>query len=113
MEQRTVLVIDDDPLVRATFVRMLGRRGLRVVDAEDGRRGLETIRSERPDVVLSDLRMPGLDGLEVLSTLAAEAPETPVIVVSGEGGMHDAVEALRRGAWDFVTKPVMDPEILD
>jgi serine phosphatase RsbU (regulator of sigma subunit) len=108
----TVLVIDDDPLVRTTFVRMLQRQGVRTVSAEDGQRGLEAFRAARPDVVLSDLRMPGLDGLEVLSALVAEAPETPVIVVSGEGGLQDAVQALRRGAWDFVTKPIVDPELL-
>jgi sigma-B regulation protein RsbU (phosphoserine phosphatase) len=108
----TVLVIDDDPLVRTTFVRMLERQGVRSLSAEDGHRGLEVFRSSRPDVVLSDLRMPGLDGLEVLSTLVSEAPETPVIVVSGEGGLHDAVQALRLGAWDFVTKPIVDPELL-
>jgi phosphoserine phosphatase RsbU/P len=108
----TVLVIDDDPLVRTTFVRMLQRQGVRALSAEDGRQGLDTFRASRPDVVLSDLRMPGLDGLEVLSALVAEAPETPVIVVSGEGGLQDAVQALRRGAWDFVTKPIVDPELL-
>jgi sigma-B regulation protein RsbU (phosphoserine phosphatase) len=108
----TVLVIDDDPLVRTTFVRMLQRQGVRALSADDGQRGLEAFRAARPDVVLSDLRMPGLDGLEVLSTLVAEAPETPVIVVSGEGGLQDAVQALRRGAWDFVTKPIVDPELL-
>jgi phosphoserine phosphatase RsbU/P len=108
----TVLVIDDDPLVRMTFVRMLQRQGVNTVAAEDGQRGLEAFRASRPDVVLSDLRMPGMDGLEVLSALVAEAPETPVIVVSGEGGLQDAVQALRRGAWDFVTKPILDPELL-
>jgi sigma-B regulation protein RsbU (phosphoserine phosphatase) len=108
----TVLVIDDDPLVRTTFVRMLQRQGVRALSADDGQRGLEVFRAARPDVVLSDLRMPGMDGLEVLSALVAEAPETPVIVVSGEGGLQDAVQALRRGAWDFVTKPVIDPELL-
>jgi sigma-B regulation protein RsbU (phosphoserine phosphatase) len=113
MEERaTVLVIDDDPLVRMTFVRILERRGLHIISADDGQRGLEAFRKHRPDAVLSDLRMPGMDGLEVLSALVAESPETPVIVVSGEGGLQDAVQALRRGAWDFVTKPVMDPELL-
>jgi sigma-B regulation protein RsbU (phosphoserine phosphatase) len=113
MEERvTVLVIDDDPLVRMTFVRILERRGMQTIPADDGQRGLDAFRTHRPDAVLSDLRMPGMDGLEVLSTLVAESPETPVIVVSGEGGLEDAVQALRRGAWDFVTKPVMNPEIL-
>jgi CheY-like chemotaxis protein len=62
--------------------------------------------------VLLDLRMPEMDGLEVLSTLVMEHPETPVIVVSGHGTMTDAVQALRRGAWDFFSKPLPDKEIL-
>ncbi len=62
--------------------------------------------------MLLDLRMPGIDGLDVLSTMVNEAPETPVVVASGAGTMRDAVEALRRGAWDFVTKPMYDPELL-
>jgi sigma-B regulation protein RsbU (phosphoserine phosphatase) len=111
-EPATILIIDDDPQVRGAFRRMLERGGLRTRQAEDGFEGLAAFRADRPDGVLLDLRMPRMDGLEVLSTLVAEAPEVPVIVSSGEGTMRDAVEALRRGAWDFVTKPVSDPEIL-
>ena len=108
----TVLIVDDDPLVRATFVRILQRGGFQLREAEDGQQGLTEFRRERPDGVLLDLRMPGMDGLDVLSTIVAEAPETPVVVASGAGTMRDAVEALRRGAWDFVTKPMYDPELL-
>ena len=108
----TVLIVDDDPLVRATFVRILELGGFRLREAEDGRQGLEEFRRERPDAVLLDLRMPGLDGLDVLSAIVEDSPETPVVVVSGAGTMRDAVEALRRGAWDFVVKPMYDPEIL-
>ena len=108
----TVLIVDDDPLVRATFVRILQRGGFQLREAEDGQQGLTEFRRERPDGVLLDLRMPGIDGLDVLSTMVTEAPETPVVVASGAGTMRDAVEALRRGAWDFVTKPMYDPELL-
>ncbi len=75
-------------------------------------RGWFLCREHKPGVVLLDLRMPEMDGLEVLSQLVAEHPETPVVVVSGQGTMTDAVEALRRGAWDFVSKPLPDNEIL-
>jgi serine phosphatase RsbU (regulator of sigma subunit) len=108
----TVLIVDDDPLVRATFVRILQRGGFQLREAEDGQQGLHEFRRQRPDGVLLDLRMPGIDGLDVLSTIVTEAPETPVVVASGAGTMRDAVEALRRGAWDFVTKPMYDPELL-
>jgi sigma-B regulation protein RsbU (phosphoserine phosphatase) len=108
----TVLIVDDDPLVRATFARILQRGGFRLREAPDGEQGLLEFRRERPDGVLLDLRMPGMDGLDVLSAIVGEAPETPVVVASGAGTMRDAVEALRRGAWDFVTKPMYDPELL-
>jgi phosphoserine phosphatase RsbU/P len=111
-EAAKVLIVDDDPLVRATFVRILELGGFRLQQAPDGRQGLDLFRRERPDAVLLDLRMPGLDGLDVLSAMVEMAPEIPVVVVSGAGTMRDAVEALRRGAWDFVVKPMYDPELL-
>jgi phosphoserine phosphatase RsbU/P len=112
VDAATVLIVDDDPLVRATFARILQRGGFRLREATDGEQGLVEFRRERPDGVLLDLRMPGMDGLDVLSAIVGEAPETPVVVASGAGTMRDAVEALRRGAWDFVTKPMYDPELL-
>jgi sigma-B regulation protein RsbU (phosphoserine phosphatase) len=111
-EPAMILVIDDDPQVRGAFRRLLERDGFRTEGAEDGARGIAAFRSSPPDAVLLDLRMPEMDGLEVLSVLVGESPETPVIVSSGAGTIRDAVEALRRGAWDFVTKPVSDPELL-
>ena len=111
-DKATVLIVDDDELVRGTFVRVLARGGFITREALDGEDGLRAFREAKPDCVLLDLRMPGLDGLDVLRTLVAEAPETPVLVASGAGTMRDAVEALRRGAWDFVLKPVYDPQLL-
>src|SRR5688572_20058583 len=111
-ETTTILVIDDDTQVRNAFLRMLERHGFRTAAGEDGPRGLAVFRASPPDAVLLDLRMPGMDGLDVLSVIVGESPETPVIVSSGEGTLRDAVEALRRGAWDFVTKPVYDVELL-
>jgi serine phosphatase RsbU (regulator of sigma subunit) len=111
-EPATILVIDDDTQVRGAFRRILDREGFRTAGAEDGPQGLAAFRAAPSDLVLLDLRMPQMDGLDVLSALVGEAPETPVIVSSGEGTLRDAVEALRRGAWDFVTKPVTNPELL-
>jgi phosphoserine phosphatase RsbU/P len=108
----TVLAIDDDRLVRSAFRRVLERGGFRVREAEDGSSGLESFRAQPPDAVLLDLRMPGTDGLDVLTEIVKESPETPVLVVSGETTLSDVVQALRRGAWDFVTKPVQDAELL-
>src|SRR6478735_3900375 len=107
-----VLIIDDDAGVRGAFRRVLERTGAVVLEAESGVAGLALCRERKPGVVLLDLRMPEMDGLDVLSKLVVDYPETPVIVVSGQGTMADAVEALRRGAWDFVSKPLPDNEIL-
>jgi len=104
----TLLTIEDDGIVRRGFCTYLTDSGFRVLEAGDGLEGLEVFRRERPDLVLTDLRMPGLDGLAVVAALQAESPETPVIVVSGAGQLEDAIAAVRRGAWDYVTKPVAD-----
>lgn len=113
MGDDAVLIIDDDELVRRTFRRVLQQGGLtNIIEAEEGEAGLTKCRERTPGVVLLDLRMPRMDGLDVLSTLVAQHPDVPVIVVSGQGTMTDVVEALRRGAWDFVSKPLLDNEIL-
>lgn len=108
-----ILTIEDEPLIRDAIVAYLQDSGFDMLDARDGPAGLELFRSERPDVVLCDLRLPGVDGLEVLSAITAESPETPVIIVSGVSQLHYAVEALKRGAWDYVTKPIQDMEVLE
>jgi serine phosphatase RsbU (regulator of sigma subunit) len=77
-----------------------------VFQAADGDLGLAVIRTKRPDLVLCDLRMPNLDGLEVLKVLKEEFPALPVIVMSGEGLLEDAIGALKLGAWDYISKPI-------
>lgn len=109
---KTILIVDDEALIRTLFTRILERAGFATVRAENGDAGLSQFRANRPDLVLLDLRMPGTDGLDVLRAMVEESPETPVVVVSGAGTLGDAVEALRRGAWDFVVKPMVDPELL-
>lgn len=108
----TVLIIDDDDRGRFAFRYVLEREGFTVVEAPDGPTGLREARDCRPSAVLLDLRMPGMDGLEVLEALQRDHSEVPVLVVSGRGTMRDVVEALRRGAWDFILKPVADIELL-
>jgi len=108
-----ILIIDDDTAIRDVFAFYLKRLGYAVVTAADGQSGIDLCRSGNPDLVLCDLRMPGMDGLEVLAVLTREFPETPVIVVSGMGGLADAIQALKLGAWDYVTKPIEDFAVLD
>jgi signal transduction histidine kinase len=108
-----VLIIDDEPIIRETIAVYLEDSGFVPFEAENGRIGLEVFRRERPDIILVDLRMPEVDGLDVLNIITEESPETPVIVVSGTGVLQDVVEALRMGAWDYVTKPIADMAVLE
>lgn len=108
MSVKQVLIIDDEALIRRALADYLTDYGYATVTASDGLEGLARARAEQFDVVLVDLRMPHLDGLEVISTLRMEQPALPIVVVSGTGVLSDVVEAIRRGAWDYVTKPVQD-----
>jgi len=108
-----ILTIEDEPPIRNGIVAYLEDSGFTMLEANDGPTGLEIFRHEHPDVVLCDLRLPGMDGLEVLSTITTESPETPVIVVSGVSLLNYAVQALKRGAWDYVTKPIHDMAVLE
>jgi phosphoserine phosphatase RsbU/P len=100
-----ILTIDDEDMVRHLIAEYLEILGYDVIQAENGRIGIEKCRRELPDLVLSDLRMPEVDGLQVLETLTKEFPEMPVILVTGMGGINDAIEAVKLGAWDYITKP--------
>ncbi len=112
-EPARILVIDDDPVTRFNIRSYLEDSGYAVDEAEDGGRGIAMAREIHPDLVLCDLRMPGMDGLMVLQRLHAECPELPAIAVSGTGVLGYAVEALREGAWDFVVKPIQDMAVLE
>jgi len=109
-EKRRVLIIDDESLVRHAMADYLADCGYDTVAAADGVKGLAKARSEQFHIVLVDLRMPRVDGLEVIATLKGEQPELPIVVVSGTGVLDDAIEAMRQGAWDYITKPVQDIE---
>jgi signal transduction histidine kinase/DNA-binding response OmpR family regulator len=109
-EKRRLLVIDDEPLIRRAVADYLENCGYEMETAVDGAEGLAKARAGRFQVVLVDLRMPRVDGLEVIATLKDEQPELPIVVVSGTGVLSDAIEAMRQGAWDYITKPVRDIE---
>ena len=112
-EKRRVLVIDDEDIVRDSVSTYLEDSGFIVFQAKDGREGLERFQEITPDVVLLDLRMPRVDGLEVLEAISGDLDQVPVIVVTGAGVLQDAVAALRLGAFDFVTKPIVDMAVLE
>lgn len=109
---RTVLVIDDEAAIRQSIRYFMEDYEYNVLEAENGKVGLELFRQHNPDVILVDLRMPEVDGLEVLAAVTGESPGTPIIVISGTGVVGDAVEALHMGAWDYLFKPLEDLTVL-
>ena len=108
----TVLVADDDRTIRRNLVRLLQSEGYRPLEAADGEEALARIRDDAPDAVLLDLKMPRRDGLEVLGELGPALADLPVIVVTAFGGSAPAIEAMRRGAYDYLTKPFDLDEVL-
>jgi len=108
-----ILVIDDDPAILEVMDNYLSSKGFTPLLAEEGRAGLDLFARESPDLVLLDLRLPGIDGLEVLSHLVKDAPGIPVIIISGQGTVKDASDSLKKGAWDYITKPIFDMQVLD
>lgn len=108
MESYTLLTIEDEDQIRRSVRAFFEDMACTVLEAADGEKGLELFRQRLPDVVLVDLRMPGMSGLDVIQALSHEAPETPVVVISGTGIVADAIEAIRRGAWDYIMKPIKD-----
>lgn len=101
----TLLIIDDDEVVRESLAAYLEDSNFKVLQALNGLQGLQIFESEQPDLVICDLRMPQIDGLELIRRIRQTASETPIIVLSGAGVMSDAVEALRLGAADYLIKP--------
>jgi len=100
----TILVVEDDEETRAALVRELAGRGYRVEEAPDGRSALRRWDARRPDVVLLDLGLPDIDGIEVIGRIRREA-STPIVILSGRYDEREKVAALDRGADDYVTKP--------
>jgi DNA-binding response OmpR family regulator len=100
-----ILVVDDDPNIVEMVIDYFGNAGYAVLGAHHGGDGLMLADNERPDVVLLDLKMPGLSGVEVLQQLKLRWPELPVIIVSGAADATLAKRCLSRGALDYVSKP--------
>ncbi|HEX9078330.1 MAG TPA: response regulator [Desulfuromonadaceae bacterium] len=104
----SVLVIDDDPAILLTLTAYLEDSGFSVVKASDGKTGLELFAQLRPDAIVTDLRMPGLDGFEVIAAVKAQSPATPVIAFTGTGEHRESDLAIEMGAWCCLYKPLAD-----
>jgi DNA-binding response OmpR family regulator len=110
--RRRLLLVEDDATLRGALAFNLTREGYEVSSAADGETGLEAARSERLDLVLLDVMLPGMSGIEVLRVLRREGVTTPVIMLSAKGDEIDRVVGLRLGADDYVAKPFSRPELL-
>ena len=104
-EQITILVVDDEKVIRDGCTLLLQPEGYQVVTAASGREALDLMRNQPVNVVLCDLKMPGMGALEVLDEAGGLYPEVPIIIITGHGTVADAVECMKKGAYDFVTKP--------
>ncbi len=107
-----ILIVDDDDSLRESLELVLAAEGYQVTSAANGERALELVESVPVDVVLSDLRMPGLDGLDLLPQLARRLPGATIILMSAFGTADLAVEAMKRGAYDYLAKPFQPSEVL-
>ncbi len=107
-----ILTIDDEFYIRQSIRTYLEDYGFNVVEAENGCQGLEIFASEKPDLVVLDLRMPEMDGLQVLKEIKKKSADIPLVVASGTGNIAAVVEALHLGAWDYILKPIEDMSIL-
>jgi two-component system, NtrC family, nitrogen regulation response regulator NtrX len=100
-----ILIIDDEKAIRETLSEILSFENYKVDTASNGKEGVEMLTNNIYDVVLSDIKMPGMDGMEFLTKANEISPDTPVIMISGHGTIELAVEAVRKGAYDFIAKP--------
>lgn len=108
----SVLVVDDEKAVRDGFERILNRSGLRVLKAPDGVNALEILEKEKIPIVLLDLKMPGMDGIEVLEHIRKLDESILVIIITGHGTIATAIKAMKQGAYDFISKPFEPDQLL-
>jgi DNA-binding NtrC family response regulator len=110
-DKANILIIDDEEAIRDSFSQVLKREGYAAKTAMDGREGLEFFKQELFHVVLLDLKLPGPDGMVILSKIKEQNPETPVVIITGLATIESAVEAIKRGAFDYLAKPCSPQEL--
>jgi DNA-binding NtrC family response regulator len=107
----SILIVDDEPLVRRSLSEFLTLEGYTVGTASNGSEALESIGTSAPDIIITDIKMPEMDGVELIRTLKKCNNTIPVILVTGYASIESAVEAMKEGAYDYITKPIIDSEI--
>jgi two-component system NtrC family response regulator len=112
LSERKVLLIDDDESLRRVTEYSLHSAGFQVLSASDGKQGLASFEADKPQVVITDIQMPGLSGYDVLQQIKTESPETIVIVITAFSSVEKAVEAMKQGAYDYLAKPFSRDELV-
>ena len=107
-----ILIAEDDEFLRRSIAKFIKQKGYTTLEAENGHQALSLFRKEQPALILTDLRMPVMDGFDLLDEITMESPQTPVIIFSGAGAKEEIITALRSGAWDYITKPIDDIDFL-
>jgi DNA-binding NtrC family response regulator len=111
-EKIRIMVIDDEPLMRVTIQDALISEGYEVVTAETGRKGLDLFRDNQTDILITDLKLPDMDGIQILKEVKTRSPEAYVIVITAYGSIDSAVTAMKEGASDYLTKPFSMDELI-
>ena len=112
-DTHNLLIVDDEAVIREGMRRILSTDGYHVETSASGRPAIEKIQEQDFDVVITDLKMPGMDGIEVLKTIKILQPEVPVIIITGYSTVDTAVDAMKNGAFDYIAKPFTSDLILD
>lgn len=107
----SILIVDDEEMMRNLLSKILSREGYRISSAEDGQTALETMGQEKIDIVISDMKMPRMNGFELLKVIKQEYPEVGVIIMTAYGDTYTVKDALLLGADEYITKPFKSYEI--
>jgi DNA-binding NtrC family response regulator len=110
---KRIAIVDDEPVIRSLLERLLKIAGYETASYPNGETALAACQREAFDLVITDLRMPGIDGFELMENLKSQRPSLPVIVLTAHGDVDNAIRALRRRACDFITKPFDTCNILN
>jgi two-component system nitrogen regulation response regulator NtrX len=100
-----ILIIDDERAIRNVLKDILANEGFTVEEATDGEDGWKKVQAASFDLILCDIKMPKMDGIELLQKIMETKPDTPVIMISGHGNIETAVDAVKKGAFDYISKP--------